>query len=228
MRQRLPEHHLSPDSKDAVKLAMGLVATMTALLLGLLVSSAKSTFDTARNEVIQMAAKLTLLDRLLYLYGPGANEAREELHNAVQEAVKRLWPQNGSTSPIATIKPLGGDVFYRSLHGLEPKDDLQRSLKTQSMSLAMELGQLRTLLQAQAVPSVARPLLFTVACWLLLTFLAFSLLAPTNATTTLSFVVSAFSVATALFLILELDRPLGGWIEISPLPMENVIKQFSQ
>ena len=83
----LPEDHLSADSRDAVKLAMGLVATMTALVLGLLVSSAKGTYDTARNEVIQMAAKFAFLDRVLALYGPETMETRGELRAAVAEAV---------------------------------------------------------------------------------------------------------------------------------------------
>src|SRR5258705_13335273 len=78
VRHYLPENHLSADSKDAVKLAMGLVATMTALVLGLLVSSAKGTYDTARSEVIQMAAKIAFLDRVLGLYGPEAADARVE------------------------------------------------------------------------------------------------------------------------------------------------------
>src|SRR5437764_6095723 len=92
VRRYLPENHLSADSKDAVKLAMGLVATMTALVLGLLVSSAKGTYDTARSEVIQMAAKIAFLDRVLGLYGPEAADARAGFHAAVEEAVREIWP----------------------------------------------------------------------------------------------------------------------------------------
>src|SRR5438876_7264568 len=93
VRRYLPENHLSADSKDAVKLAMGLVATMTALVLGLLVSSAKGTYDTARSEVIQMAAKIAFLDRVLGLYGPEAADARAGIHEAVEEAVRQMWPE---------------------------------------------------------------------------------------------------------------------------------------
>jgi hypothetical protein len=92
VRRHLPEHHLSADSKDAVKLAMGLVATMTALLLGLLISSAKGGYDAQRSEVIQMAAKIAFLDRLLVLYGPEAVDARAQFHDAVAETVRRMWP----------------------------------------------------------------------------------------------------------------------------------------
>src|ERR1700720_3691272 len=78
VRRYLPEDHLSADSKDAVKLAMGLVATMTALFLGLLVISAKGTYDTARSELLQMTANVVFLDRLLALYGQLGAEARGE------------------------------------------------------------------------------------------------------------------------------------------------------
>src|SRR5215216_873161 len=93
VRRHLPDDHLSADSKDAVKLAMGLVATMTALLLGLLVSSAKGTYDTQRTEVIQMAAKIAFLDRVLTAYGPDAAGARVQLRDAVTDAVQRMWPE---------------------------------------------------------------------------------------------------------------------------------------
>src|SRR5436190_24155162 len=95
VRRYLPEDHLSADSKDAVKLAMGLVATMTALLLGLLVSSAKSNYDTQRGQVIAMAAKVTFLDRLLTLYGPDARDARKHLRDSVVDGIRRVWPEAG-------------------------------------------------------------------------------------------------------------------------------------
>ena len=92
IRRLLPEHHLASDSKDGIKLALGLVSTMSALVLGLLVSSAKSSYDTERGEVIQMAAKVAFLDRVLATYGPGAAEARTRFHDGVKEAIKRMWP----------------------------------------------------------------------------------------------------------------------------------------
>ena len=95
LRRLLPEDHLTADSRDTIKLAMGLVATMTALVLGLLVSSAKGAYDTKRSEVIQMAAKVALLDRLFGLYGLEAAEARAGFHAAVEEAVWQMWPEEG-------------------------------------------------------------------------------------------------------------------------------------
>src|SRR6266480_6404134 len=92
LRRLVPAEHLSADSKDAVKLALGLVATMTAILLGLLVSSAKNSFDTARSEVIQMSAKIALLDRILVLYGKQTDAARRALRDSVTEGIRHTWP----------------------------------------------------------------------------------------------------------------------------------------
>ncbi len=228
VRRHLPDHHLSADSKDAVKLAMGLVATMTALLLGLLVSSAKGTYDTQRTEVIQMAAKVAFLDRVLAAYGSEAAEVRAQFHAAVAEVVHRMWPDEPGVPAQLTPKVSAGDAVYGAIQRLSPGDDMQRSLKAQAATLAVELGQLRMLLQAQMVPSIPKALLISVSCWLVIIFLSFALLAPPNATTTLSLVAAAISVAVALLLIMELDQPLGGLIRISSEPLLNALNQLQQ
>src|SRR6266513_440313 len=125
----LPEDHLSADSKDAVKLAMGLVATMTALVLGLLVSSAKEAHDTKRSEVIQMAAKIAFLDRVLALYGPEAAEARRELHTTVADAVQRIWSTDRSGPHQLVPNVQAGNTLYAAIQALSPHDDTQRTLK---------------------------------------------------------------------------------------------------
>jgi hypothetical protein len=228
VRRYLPEDHLSADSRDAVKLAMGLVATMTALLLGLLISSAKGTYDTVRTEVMQMAAKVAFLDRVLALYGPEAAGPRGELRDSVTDAVRRMWPSERSDRAQLAPNQQLGDAFYVAVHRLSPHDDSQRALKTEAATLMVDLGQLRSLLQAQAIPSITRPLLIALVSWLVVIFLGFSVVAPPNATTTLALVASAFSVACAVFLILELDHPLGGLIRIPSEPMVSVLNQLAK
>ena len=228
MRRHLPDDHLSADSKDAVKLAMGLVATMTALLLGLLVSSAKGTYDTQRTEVIQMAAKVAFLDRVLTAYGPNAAEARVELRDAVADAVHRMWPDEAGARAELAPNTTAGEGIYAAIQGLTPRDDMQRDLKAQAATSAADLGQLRMLLLAQAVPSIPKPLLIMVGCWLVIIFLCFSLLAPPNATTTLALTAAAVSVAGAVFLIMELDQPFGGMIRISSEPMLSALNHLTK
>jgi hypothetical protein len=224
----LPEDHLSADSRDAVKLAMGLVATMTALVLGLLVSSAKDGYDTKRSEVIQMAAKIAFLDRVLALYGPETAEARGELRAAITDAVWRIWPTDRSGSAQLSPNQQAGDALYLVVQRLSPHDDTQRALKVQVETLMVDLGQLRLLLVAQSIPSISKPMLIILISWLVVIFFGFSLIAPPNATTTLALVASAFSVACAIFLILELDHPFGGVIHIPSEPITSVLTRLSK
>jgi len=228
LRRLLPEDHVSSDSRDVVKLAMGLVATMSALVLGLLVSSAKGSYDTERNEVIQMAGKVAFLDRLLAAYGPEAGEARAQLHNTVADAVQRMWPgEAGRPANLAPDTQLA-KVTYGAIQHLAPNDDTQRSLKAQAATLAMDLGQVRSLLAAQSIASISKPMLIILVAWLAIIFLGFSVLAPPNATAILALMVSTLAVSGAIFLILELDQPFGGLIQISSEPMRKALHEVAK
>ena len=227
LRGFLPEAHLSTESKDAVKLAMGLVATMSALVLGLLVSSAKGAYDTQRTEVIQMAAKVAFLDRLLAAYGPEAAEGRAALRYSVEEGMRQMWPGQMRRPTDRTPGIQAGNVVYGAIQRLSPQNDVQSALKSQAASLATDLGQLRSLLAAQSVPSVSEAMLIILVSWLVVIFLGFSALAPPNATTILALMVSALAVSGAIFLILELDEPFGGLIGISSEPMLNALHQLA-
>jgi hypothetical protein len=207
-RRALPENHLSSQSTDAVKLAMGLVATMTALLLGLLVSSAKGSYDTVRSEVLQLAAHTAFLDRMLLLYGPEAADARASFRDLMTEFVRRTWPERPDAKADLALNEEGGNAFYLALERLQPRDDAHRDLKAQVMKLVVDLGQLRTLLLVQSISSISKPLLIALVCWPVIIFFGFSVVAPPNASTGLALMASAFSVAGAVLLILELDQPL--------------------
>jgi hypothetical protein len=226
LRSLLPQDHLSGDSKDAVKVATGMVATMTALLLGLLVSSAKAYYDTTRAEIVQMAAKVAFLDRALTMYGPDATEAREKLHTALDEAIAGLWPEEG----VAMRAPdeRAGDAVYVAIHHLTPRDDVQRDLKAEAKTLATQIAELRALLVAQSKPAVSTPMLVTVSCWLVVIFASFSLVAARNATTTVALIAAVLSVVGAVFLVLELETPLSGIIRISSAPLQKVLGDLKE
>jgi hypothetical protein len=228
LRRLLPEAHLTADSRDTIKLAMGLVATMAALVLGLLVSSAKGSYDTERSEVIQMAAKVAFLDRVLAIYGPEAAGARIRFHEAVKAAVQQMWPAEAGLPARLVPNTQAGNVVYGAVQDLSPHDDTQRKLKDEATTLATDLGQLRSLLVAQAVPSISTPMLIILVSWLVVIFLGFSVLAPPNATVMFALMVSALAVSGAIFLILELDQPFAGLIRISSEPMLNALHQFAK
>ena len=225
LRRFLPQHHLSPESRDTVKLAMGLVATMSALLLGLLVSSAKTSYDTTRIQVMQVASKFALVDRVLGIYGPQAAEVRGELHALIEESIRQTW--QGDTTIPAQWRPNYevGNAFYVALLRLEARDDTERTLKAQAVNLILELGQLRSLMRVESTPSLSKPMLIVVVLWLVTIFLSFSLVAPPNTTANFALFVSALCTVGAVFLILELNRPFAGLMRISSEPMLTVLRQ---
>jgi hypothetical protein len=228
LRRYLPEHHVSPHSRDIVKLAMGLVATMSALLLGLLVNSARTSYDTTRIQVMQKASKYALLDRLLVIYGPRAAEVRGKLPALIEESTRRMWPDDADIPAQSKRATEMGNAFYVAVLKLEPRDDTERALKAQAVSLTLELGQLVSLMQAESMSSISKPMLVVVVLWLVMIFLAFSLIAPPNATVNFSLIASALCAAGAIFLILELDQPFGGLMQISSEPMLNVLRQLGK
>jgi hypothetical protein len=226
LRAVLPQHHLSADTKDAVKLAMGLVATMAALVLGLLVASAKGAYDAQRSTVVQMAAKAAFLDRVLSHYGPDAAEARASLHRALEGAITHIWPENKFQEGQLAPNTASGAALYDAIQGLAPHDDAQRSLKAQALVIGLDLGQMRWLLFEQGGTSIATPLLVIVVFWLAILFFSFGLFGPSNATAIAALLVAALSVSGAIFLILELDHPFSGLIRISSEPMVKVLNHL--
>ena len=228
LRRLLPEDHLTADSRDTIKLAMGLVATMAALVLGLLVSSAKGSYDAERSEVIQMAAKVAFLNRVLLAYGPEAFEARARIRDSVEEGIRQIWPGEMQRSASYTPNIQIGNIAYSAIQRLAPSDNTQRSLKAQAASVLTDLGEVRSLLAAQSVPSISIPMLIILVFWLAIIFVGFSVLAPPNATAILALMFSALAVSGAIFLIMELDQPFDGLIRISSQPMLNALHQLAK
>jgi hypothetical protein len=214
LKSRMSTQHLSSEAKDTVKLAMGLVASMTALVLGLLVASAKGSYDSQRNSLIQLAAKTAFLDRVLEVYGPDALATRQHLRESLTEGVHRLWQTPEHVRSLRGPDVEQAKVLYQSVQSLQPADDLHRNLRTVATQQLTDLGQIRWLLFEQTGSAVAHPLLMVVICWLAFIFLSFGVFAPGNPVTITSLLIAAASVAGAVFLILELDRPFTGYIEI--------------
>src|SRR5262249_30614391 len=152
----LPEGQLSADSKDLVKLGMGLIATMAALVLGLLIASAKSSFDTQRNGLAQTSANIIFLDRVLAHYGPETKEARELLRRSVVNLLEQVWPED-SSRPASVAPTAASESLYERIQELSPKTEAQRALQTQALKTGIDIAQARWLLFAQRVTSIPTP-----------------------------------------------------------------------
>lgn len=215
----LPQHHLNADTKDLVKLGVGLVGTMAALLLGLLVASAKSSYDARSSELTQLAANTMLLDRALAHYGPETSEIRRVLKIVTARTIDQVWQNNGGDLPSQT----GGEVLFDKLEQLVPRTDAQRAIQSQAQSIMISVGQTRLLMFAQSGNSISTPFLVVVVFWLCMLFVSFGLFAPRNGTAIATLLVAAISVAGALFLILDLDQPFSGLLQIPSTPLHMAL-----
>jgi hypothetical protein len=221
----LPEHHLSADSKDVIKLGMGLTATMSALVLALLTNSAKGSFDTQRNELTQMAANIILLDRILAHYGPETKDARDLLKGTVANMINRMWPEEGS-APL--LEPVAAEAFYDKIQSLSPQNEVQRALQGQALKMSVDIGQARWLLFEQGGRSIPMPFLVLLIFWVTVIFLSFGLFAPRNATVVVTLFLCAISVSGAIYLIMELDHPFGGLVQISSASLRSALSQIDK
>lgn len=223
----LPQEHLNERSKDAVRLAMGLIGTMTALVLGLLIASAKSSFDAQSRELTHLSANVALLDRCLAHYGPEAKEARDRLRVDADRVVDRMWANDHSKASRQALSPRS-DALYDAIQRLLPKDEDQRSLRALALTYANEIGQTRWLMFAQSGDAVPVTVLGVLVIWLTIIFVTFGLFAPHNATVVASLFVAALSAAGAILLILEMYRPFEGLIQVPSAPLRMVISSLGR
>jgi len=231
LRGVLPAHHLNDESRDVVRLGTGLVATMAALVLGLLVASAKGAYDTQKDGLDKITANLTLLDTTLAQYGPATQEARIILRKTVGSAIARLWPTD--TSRESTLgeadTTAGGESFYSEVLSLAPASETQRTLQARALDIASDFARPPLLLVAQQETArLSGVFLVVLVSWLVALFVSFGLFAPRNATVLAALLISAFSVSGAIFLILELDEPFAGVIQISSAPLRDAFTHLGK
>jgi hypothetical protein len=219
-RTVLPEPHLSEKSNNIIKLGMGLIGTLAALVLALLISGAQSSFREQRSELTQMSANILFLDRILADYGPETKEARDLLRSSVVHMLDQMWPADSSKpaqlDPITEARARGG-FLYNKIQSLTPHSDSQRSLQTQALSLAFNIVQSRLMILTQQFKSTPRAFVIVLAVqvfWFTTIFFSFGLYAPTNATVIATLFVSALSVAVAIFLLVELSTPFEGLLHL--------------
>ena len=226
LRAVLPEQHLSADSKDAVRLGIGVIATMAALVLGLLVTSAKSFFDSQSSELTQLSANVILLDRVLAHYGPETKEARDSLRAAVGRTLDLMLHQDQRHSQMEPGAG-GGDILLDKIQALSPQNEAQRALQAQASSMAIDLGKLRWLMIEQESGSASLPLLVLLVFWLAIVFASFGLFAPPNATVISTLFLCALSVSGAIYFIIETYTPFQGLMQISSAPLRNALAHLS-
>jgi hypothetical protein len=225
LRAYLPEHHLRDDSKDVVKTAAGLILTLAALVLGLLVSSAKGSFDTMSSGITQAGAKIISLDRVLARYGPEAKEVRDLLRHEVSATIERVWPaEKTRMRDLNTAEEIHGiEDVHMKIRELSPQNELQRSIQSQALQISSDLQESRWLLIEETQGTFPTALIAILIFWLTFLYISFGLFAPRNATVITALFICALSIAGSIFLIQELNRPVEGFIKVSGAPLHKAL-----
>ena len=228
VRDRLPEPHLSKESQDVIRLGMGLVATMTALLLGMVTATTRIAYDGQDTAIKTSAVQILTLDRHLAHFGERTRPARDLLRSAVESRLAVTWPEEGPARGFAAAtSTLEVEDIQAQIVSLETATDAERYYKTEALKLSEEVMKTRWRLLA-AGSAIPRGFVGVVIFWLAMTFTSFGLYAPRNATVVAALFVAALSVALALFLIVELDGAFDGYIRISPAPLRFALENLGR
>jgi hypothetical protein len=220
LRRALPEHHLSQNSQDVVRLGVGLIATIAALVLGLLIAAAKSSFDT---QSTQITADIILLDNLLAEYGPEARPIREQMRSVIDPLADQLWREKQVSTAAPFEFNATGEKAYLAIQALSPQNDLQRSLQARAAQLSTDLVQTRLVLFAESENVIPTPFLVILVLWIVIIFASFSLFSDLNVTVFICLSLFAGSASCAIFLILELSKPFSGLMMISSEPLRHAL-----
>ena len=223
LRRALPKHHLDEHAKDVVRLGAALIATIAALVLGLLIASAKSSFDTQSTQLKQITANLILLDNVLAQYGPEARPIREQMRTTVGPFADRLWHEKQLGTNGQFERDEAAERVYLEIQKLSPQDHLQRSLQSRAVQISNDLAQVRFLLFTESENLMPRSFVAVLGFWLVIIFASFSLFSPLNVTVCVALSLFALSAASAIYFILELSQPFTGLLRLSSAPLRNAL-----
>lgn len=221
----LPKDHLTQETLNAVKLGTGMLSVLASLVLGLLIATAKTSYDQTDQAIRNYAAELALLNETLRDYGGPASVPRDLLRDYTSQFLRLGWPQDGK-HPVINDDEKTRVLLERvreAIRALKPVDKLQSALVDEASDINRNLLRQRWLLIEQQGPNVQRVVLVVLVSWITVIFVSFGLNAPRNATVMVAFLICSMAIGGSIFLILEMDRPMEGVMQISSWPLENVL-----
>jgi hypothetical protein len=225
VRVRLPKHHLTDETKNLVSVSTAVVATVSALVLGLLISNANTSFTRLGGQVTALSAEILRLDHVLRRYGADAEPARTTLLQYAEHKAADLFPDD--PAEVRLSNPSTYELLQRledMLLTLKPANPRDQWWLTQAMTLAAKIGDTRWLIAQQIGQGTPKAFVALLIFWLALLFGSFGLFAPPNWTSAVTLTLCALAVAGAVAMFLELEQGFGGLVRISPEPMRQAVK----
>ena len=225
LHPRLPNSHLTKETQDVVRLGTGMLSVLASLVLGLLIATAKTSYDTTDQAIRGYAAELILLDETFRDYGQSAAVPRDLLRQYTSQILADVWPASGG-QPVVLDNQITGTMLEHireAIRALKPLDEGQRWLQDQALQIRTSLLRQRWLLIEQAGSNIQPVVLAVLVLWISFIFATFALNAPRNATVVTAFLICSLAIGGSIYLILEMDSPLNGTMKISDWPLTNAL-----
>jgi hypothetical protein len=222
----LPGRHLSTETQSAVTVSVAVIGTLSALVLGLMISAANRSFSTRSDNVREVSLQLIRIDRNLRRYGPEADDARLALHAWAKAKTQQLFPEKGQERPSNQGTIIMLESVQDEILDLEPKNPQQDYLRTLCLTLTSTIIHERWSLEMLTGQSIPFPFLILLVFWLSIVFVSFGLFAPPNPTTIVILLLCSVAVSGGIYFIEELDNPASGLIQISPDAMRKAVNEI--
>ena len=224
LRARLPAPKLGHDTKEVIRLGAGLLATLAAVVISLMIASAKSSYDTQDAHFRQLAAYIVETDQLLAQYGPEATPVRKLMRQSVPAAMDRIWNEKATASQNTafTVNSLA-EQLYNAIEALSPGNDAQRLLKPRIVQASSDIARTRLLIFADGDKPILTPFLLILIVWLTVIFTSFGMFVEPGAVAWIALLVFALSVSSALFLVADLSQPFAGLMQISKEQLRHTL-----
>jgi hypothetical protein len=225
VRERLPAHHRSRETCEVINLAFGMLILMASVILGLMTESARSSFESANQNLHRFSVDIVLLGRTLRDYGPDGERALNGLVRYTERALEGTWPTHGQ--PILIADPAAGKLLAEvetSVRSLDPHDDVHRSLRDEAMRRVDLLIEQRWMIIALSRGDLPAPFLVLMIAWLTIIFASLGYSAPHNTVAVVTFLLCSAAIASAIFLIVEMAGPFDGLMEVSSEPLQQALE----
>ena len=225
----LPDQHLSSEARDVIRIVMAMLATLSAVVLGLLTGSAINSLAEKEGELRSAGVQFIVLDRTLAEYGPETKDARDLLKQLLSARISQIWPEEGGNVSLAALGGGAGiELVRRNLFAMSPKTDEQRWLQSTALQITNTIAVSRWTTVEQIGSRFPWPFFIVVVFWLAIIFASFGLFAPRNVSVTAALFVAALGLSGAIFMILEMDQPYRGVVKIPSTSLRIALDQLGR
>ncbi|QFY61431.1 DUF4239 domain-containing protein [Rhizobium grahamii] len=223
---KLPVHHRQDETNTVVRLVANIFVVMTSLVFGLMINSSKNTFAQIDSDVHSFATQIILLDRTLRTYGIEATETRARLQTYVEKALANPAPAQDPLVKSDRTSELALNAVGDSLSLIVPKDPGHAALWSDARQQYQKIVEQRWIIVEQSEGVIPRPLITMLVAWLTLIFASFGYRAPRNIIVVLMFLISALLISLSIFVVLDMDIPFTGWIQIADTPLRRALAEL--